>query len=115
MLITNAAWEAFTLLAEIPVGSAEDLRRPKPRHLYEWWSGASGSGVPLRRAFDIVEHREIATQVFLLEVLPGSRFRTRIVGSRTQHWVEEDRELRILSADSGTPNTVGCSPHTTAS
>jgi hypothetical protein len=53
---------------------------PRVKHLYDWWVEAGKRGLPLRSAFDVTEHRCIIVNLFLVQVLPGGRFKFLLQG-----------------------------------
>jgi len=52
---------------------------PRVAALYTWWRAAGAGGLPLRRQFDIVEHRRLAPYLFLVEREAGG-WRFKIQG-----------------------------------
>lgn len=99
MMIPRSAWLGFSIIREEPVRSAEDLQSVKLRQVYQWWADNAAAGLPQRRSFDIASHREVASQVCLVGVLPDGTFQPRIVGHRMQSWVEPGREGTIISEE----------------
>jgi len=68
-------------IVETDVGPATEFASPKVRYLYEWWTASRPEGrLPLRRSFDIVEHRPIVSNVFLTEVCDDGTFVFRLLG-----------------------------------
>lgn len=71
---------------EQTVTDTTDFLSPKVAHLYRWWRaqlpGDPSSRLPLRRAFDIVDHVSIVPDLFLVEVLPDNRFLMKVEGER---------------------------------
>lgn len=63
-----------------PVTDDTTFLTPKVAHLYRWWRGRADGRLPLRREFDITEHRQIVSDVFLVEVLPGGDFLMKLEG-----------------------------------
>lgn len=104
MSIAAPSWESVRPTPIAPVADITDITSPKVRHLYEWWIGEAGGGVPQRRRFDITQHREIVSQVSLADVLPGGLFQRRVLGSQLQFWVGEDRTGTILGPENSLEN-----------
>lgn len=56
------------------------FRSPKVRALHDWWTAESAHGLPLRSAFDVVRHKAIVPNLFLVEVLPDGSFLLKLHG-----------------------------------
>ncbi len=68
-------------IVETDVGPQTVFFSPKAKYLYDWWQAQCREGkLPLRRAFDIVEHKEIVSNVFLTEVRDDDTFVFRLMG-----------------------------------
>jgi hypothetical protein len=74
----------------LPVGAAE-LETPEARSLWAWWSRAAASGQqPHRNDFDVVEHRQLAANLYLIEPVAGG-FRLRLAGEVFQQLFRRSR------------------------
>jgi hypothetical protein len=70
----------FFDIVENTVTPVTRFASPRVRHLHDWWRAASGDGIPWRRQFDIVEHREIIAHIFVIDCLPTGDFVFRLAG-----------------------------------
>ncbi|GAB2177948.1 PAS domain-containing protein [Dongia sp. agr-C8] len=74
---------------------------PEARALWSWWRGAaSGGRQPHRNDFDVVENRQLAANLYLIEPVAGG-FRLRLAGevfeqlfrrSRGHAWLRDSSE-----------------------
>jgi hypothetical protein len=67
-------------IAEVPVDNTTEFLSPKVKHLYCWWAAANGGRMPVRKSFDILDHRPIVASLFVTDVLPTGEFQFRIFG-----------------------------------
>jgi hypothetical protein len=73
-----------------PAEEAE-LETPEARALWAWWRGAAETGLqPHRHDFDVVEHRQLASSLYLIEPVVGG-FRLRLAGEVFQHLFRRSR------------------------
>jgi len=70
----------ITDVVETAVDAATEFRSAKVRHLADWWRAANGGRPPTRAKFDILDHRRIVANLFLVEVLPGPEFLFKLLG-----------------------------------
>ncbi len=82
-----------------PCSEHTDLTSPAARKLRDWWWREAQAGIPRKRCFDIIDHFDAAPDLFLIEVLAGDRFRTRIIGEQAKTLVEDGRAGAIISQD----------------
>jgi len=64
---------------EFPVDSGTRLDAPMVRELYGWWAAANDGRPPSRRQFDVVDHRRLVANLFLVE-RRDDRFLYRVRG-----------------------------------
>lgn len=83
-----------------PCSRDTDLNSPAARRLRDWWWREAEHGIPRKNRFDIVDHFDAAPDLFLVEVLAGERFRTRIIGEQAKMHVEAGRAGSVISQDS---------------
>jgi hypothetical protein len=75
------------------VGPIEEaaLETEEARALWAWWRRAAETGTrPHRRDFDVVEHRQLAASLYLIEPVAGG-FRLRLSGEVFQHLFRRSR------------------------
>src|SRR3546814_4507251 len=82
-----------------PVASPAEIESPKAQALYLWWSSRDGR-IPMRRDFDITEHRHLAANIFLLAVEDAGRYAFRVRGEHRseEHTSELQSLMRITYA-----------------
>jgi hypothetical protein len=74
----------------LPVDAAA-LETSEARALWTWWSHAAAGGQqPHRHDFDVVEHRQLAANLYLIEPV-ASGFRLRLAGEVFQHLFRRGR------------------------
>lgn len=62
---------------------SSDLTHPGCRELYDWWHGHQPEQ-PARHSFDIVDHPQLAPDIYLTELLDGRQFRVRLQGEQVK-------------------------------
>ena len=72
------------------------MQHPSCRRLFEWWQSFS-PGQPRRGDFDIVDHAELAANIYLSELLEDGRFEVRLQGE----------EIARIFAPDGFPRFFG--------
>lgn len=98
----NLAISQIYGVKEETVTPATEFLSPKVAGLYDWWcSQAAQSGLPLRSAFDIVQHPAIVPDLFLVEVLNGGRFLMKLEGERVIELFGVNRSGTIITQDAG--------------
>ena len=95
-----AAYVAQSGRSVLPIDAA-DLETPEVQALWVWWSRAAKRGLqPHRRDFDVVENRQLAANLYLIEPVAGG-FRLRLAGavfeqlfrrSRGHAWLRDSAE-----------------------
>jgi len=68
----------------------------KTRHLYDWWVANAGGGMPLRRMFDIVDHKAIVPNVFLVDVTADGNFVFRLLGEEVIQMIGWNRTGEVV-------------------
>ena len=76
---------------------------PRTRRLYEWWAGFGPSRLPTRRDFDITDHPELASRVFLVEILGANAYRFRVQGEDVLRVVGRNRTGVIITPEAENP------------
>ncbi len=75
---------------------------PEVQALWSWWRGvAAGGPQPHRNDFDVVEHRQLAANLFLVEPVAGG-FRLRLAGAVFEQLFRR-RRGHVWLRDSGAP------------
>jgi len=92
-------------IEEDVVSPQTEFSSPKAKYIYDWWREAGRGGLPLRRDFDIVDHRSIVANVFLTEVGPGQDFTFRLLGEEVIQIVGRNNTGQILRP--GEPGEYG--------
>jgi hypothetical protein len=87
---TSALHRLFNI-AEAVAGPGTRFASPMTRRLHDWWTEANGGLVPLKRQFDITEHRPIAANIFLTELTPEGAFRFKLLGENVIHMIGGNR------------------------
>ncbi len=70
---------SFIEIHRNPAQCGTELQSPRCKSLYQWWLG-QGVHPPLRESFDVIEHKKIASHLFLIEVHGEDRFLIKLVG-----------------------------------
>jgi hypothetical protein len=81
----------ITDIVESPVDAATEFRSRKVTHLADWWRTANGGRMPTRAMFDILDHRPIVANLFLVEVLPGGEFLFKLLGEQVIQIIGRNR------------------------
>jgi hypothetical protein len=85
-----AAYAAQSGRSVQPMDEAE-LETLEAKTLWAWWCRATKSGLrPHRRDFDVVEHRQLAASLYLIEPAAGG-FRLRLAGEAFQQLFRRSR------------------------
>ena len=75
---------SFVEIHRNPAQCGTELQSWRSKSLYGWWL-SQAAHPPLRRDFDIIEHRKIASHLFLIEVHGPERFLIKLVGEGAAH------------------------------
>lgn len=67
-------------VVESPIEAGTNFESKKVRGLYDWWMSANGGQMPARGLFDVVEHKSVVANLFVVDVLPGGEFLFRLTG-----------------------------------
>jgi hypothetical protein len=78
-------------IEESVVGAHTRFASPLTRQLHDWWIGANGGRVPLKRQFDITEHPSIAANIFLTDLTPDGEFRFKLLGEHVISMIGANR------------------------
>ena len=62
------------------VGQSTAFLTPMTRYLHMWWVRSNGGRLPLKRQWDVTEHRPIIANLFLTELMPDGEFRFKLIG-----------------------------------
>jgi hypothetical protein len=85
-----AAYMALSGRSVQPIDAAA-LETPEAQALWTWWREAAATGIrPHRRDFDVVEHRQIAASLYLIEPVSGG-YRLRLAGADFEHLFRRSR------------------------
>lgn len=85
-----AAYVAQSGRSVLPVVDGE-LETPEAQALWAWWRQASAGGArPHRRDFDVVEHPQLAANLYLVEPIAGG-YRLRLAGEAFQQLFRRSR------------------------
>ncbi len=68
----------------------------KSKLLYDWWVANAGGGMPLRRMFDIVDHKALVSNIFLVEVTADGNFSFRLFGEEVIHMIGRNRTGEVV-------------------
>src|SRR5580765_1460276 len=69
-------------IEESEVGQDTAFLSPMARYLYTWWTRSNGGRLPLKRQWDVTEHRPIIANLFLTEIMPDGEFRFKLIGAK---------------------------------
>ena len=84
------AYVALSGRSVLPIGAA-DPETPEVQALWAWWSRAVAGGLqPHRHDFDVVENRQLAANLYLIEPVAGG-FRLRLAGEVFEHLFRRHR------------------------
>jgi hypothetical protein len=67
-------------VVESPIDAGTNFESKKVKGLFDWWKNVDGGRMPPRKSFDVVEHKAIVANLFVVDVLPDSEFRFRLMG-----------------------------------
>ena len=67
-------------VVETPITESAGFASKKVKGLYDWWVGANDGRMPRRRQFDVLDHKPIVANLFVVDVLPEGEFRFRLMG-----------------------------------
>lgn len=76
---------------------------PRTQRLYDWWTSFGPDRLPTRRAFDIVDHADLASRIFLVEVLGPDTYRFRVQGEEVLRVVGRKRTGIVITPDASNP------------
>ncbi len=96
---TQERVENFNKIERLPVENIDQLMSPLSRSLYNWWSGFSPK-MPSRADFDITQHRDLPSNVFLVEKLENGDFHYRLHGELVTQLVGRSNQNVTFSKDS---------------
>ncbi len=89
-------------IVEAAVDETTEFLSSKARHLHRWWASANGGRMPMRKSFDILDHRPIVANLFVTDVLPSGEFQFRIFGEEVIRIVGRNRTGEVVKrADKG--------------
>jgi hypothetical protein len=83
-------------IEEAVVDAVTAFRGPKARYLYDWWAAHAGGDLPRRRDFDIVEHRPIVANIFVVDCLTDGNFVFRLLGEEAIRIIGRNRTGETL-------------------
>jgi hypothetical protein len=100
-----AAYVALSGRSIVPMAegdpAGDGLQTAEARALWAWWHRVSAGGAqPHRNDFDVIEHPQLAANLYLVEPVPGG-FRLRLTGEvfqqlfsrgRGHAWMHDDAE-----------------------
>jgi hypothetical protein len=93
---TELGLTKFFDIKEEAVTPATAFVSKKNKHLYDWWCRANGGLIPVRKMFDVVEHKMIVANLFLTEVLPDGDFVFRLFGETVIQIVGRNRKGELV-------------------
>jgi hypothetical protein len=93
---TELGLTKFFDIKEEAVTPATTFVSKKNKHLYDWWCRANGGLIPVRKMFDVVEHKMIVANLFLTEVLPDGDFVFRLFGETVIQIVGRNRKGELV-------------------
>ncbi|MEP3246103.1 MAG: PAS domain-containing protein [Sneathiella sp.] len=96
---TQKRIENFKKVERFPVTSPDQLKSSLPRALYAWWQTFLPE-LPSRANFDITKHRELVSNIFLIEVVGDGHFLYRLHGERVTQLVGRSNHNTRFSAES---------------
>lgn len=83
-------------VVETAVAATTNFESRKVAHLYQWWTSANSGSMPLRRMFDVVDHRPIVANLFLAEVRPDGDFQFKLMGEIVNQIVGRNRTGELV-------------------
>ena len=81
----------ITDVVETAVDVTTEFDSVKVRHLADWWRTVNGGRMPRRGMFDILDHRRIVANLFLVEVLAAQEFLFKLLGEEVIQIVGRNR------------------------
>jgi hypothetical protein len=78
-------------IVETNVDNATEFLSSRVKHLYRWWALANEGRMPKRKMFDILDHRSIVANLFVVDVLPSREFQFRILGEEVIRIIGRNR------------------------
>jgi hypothetical protein len=84
-------------IVESSVDALTNFRSRKAKHLAGWWMAAHGGRMPTRAMFDIVDHRPVVANLFLVEVLPDGEFLFKVLGEDVVQIIGRNRTGETVS------------------
>lgn len=96
MVQVESALTKFFDIKEEAVTPDTKFVSKKNKHLYDWWCRVNGGKIPLRRMFDVVDHKMIIPNLFLTEVLPDGDFVFRLFGETVIQLVGRNRKGELV-------------------
>lgn len=71
--------QSYLGINRVAVTSETEFLTPEARRLYDWWQSFAPQ-FPRRRDFDIVEHRPLSANIFLVQVVDENTYDFRLRG-----------------------------------
>ncbi len=96
---TQERIENFNKIERLPVENIDQLISPLSQSLYRWWSGFNPK-LPARADFDITQHRDLPSNIFLVEVLDNGNFHYRLHGELVTQLVGRSSQHIVFNKDS---------------
>ena len=91
------------------VAAPGDLHSKKTRQLFEWWQGFSDRP-PYRSQFDMLDHVNMASHLFLIEVVNSTDFRFNLNGEEVDRILGHASRGEIVSTITPNASLVGREP-----
>ena len=92
----NSGLSKFFDIEESVVDATTRFLGAKSTLLYDWWVANAGGGMPLRRSFDIVDHKAIVPNVFLVDVTADGNFVFRLLGEEVIQMIGWNRTGEVV-------------------
>ncbi|MGH6934160.1 MAG: PAS domain-containing protein [Dongiaceae bacterium] len=83
-------------VVESAIDSSTVFESKKVRGLHDWWVGANGGRMPSRGQFDVIEHKRIVPNLFVVDVLQDSQFRFRLLGEDVIQIIGRNRKGELV-------------------
>jgi hypothetical protein len=88
-------------VVETPIDVSSEFESRKVKGLHEWWLSAAGGRMPARKQFDVLEHKSIVPNLFLVEVLGDGQYRFRLMGEDVIQIIGRNRKGETVARDEG--------------
>ncbi|WP_207485108.1 PAS domain-containing protein [Arenibaculum pallidiluteum] len=79
-MVRDSMFSRIHGIREETVGADTAFLTRKAGRLHSWWHRTAAGRLPLRREFDVLDHWDMAPNLFLVEALPGGQFLMRLQG-----------------------------------